>query len=116
MSLKQYNWTDGEVITAEKLNRGGVTIVGETTETNEGTMRITLDMTLQEIYDAMGKGIVVLINSPQEGTKVIAICVSCALAKEDVSGFAVFRSGSKSFSFDGTTNDSFPYMERVPQG
>ena len=61
MSLKQYNWTDGEVITADKLNRGGVTIVEATTETIEGKLHITLDMTLQEIYDAMGKGIVVLI-------------------------------------------------------
>lgn len=116
MSLKQYNWTDGEVITAEKLNRGGITIVGLTTEGNT----TTLDMTLQEIYDAMGKGIVALIFD--DGSyKCLMLCGACELvgSGDNQFGSALFRSTfppDSIYNFTCTTNDSFPYREEDDQG
>ena len=61
-----YTWTDGELITAEKLNNtgGGVLVVNATTTTSEGRTVTTLDNTWQEIYDAvMSTGAVIMENN-----------------------------------------------------
>lgn len=61
-----YNWQNGELITAEKLNQtGGVLVVHATFDSELQTT--TLDKTWQEIYDAMRNGIVIGISEPSQG-------------------------------------------------
>ena len=55
-----YTWTDGELITAEKLNEtgGGVLIVNVNTGESAGT----LDKTWKEIHDAYTNGTTVVVH------------------------------------------------------
>lgn len=78
MSYVAHNWTDGETITAAKLNNiesgideasqsgGGLVQVGYT---HDGNGTITLDKTWQEIHDGMAAGnLFVVIFDPDDFT------------------------------------------------
>lgn len=61
-----YEWTNGELITAEKLNNtggGGVLIISV-----HGTeIEVVLESTWQEIHDAFTSGVVCLLDLSYEG-------------------------------------------------
>ena len=70
MSYTKNTWTNGDTITAEKLNNmengianaGGTLIVGVTVTTDENeNERATMDKTWQEIHDALAAGLRVII-------------------------------------------------------
>lgn len=68
MAYTKNTWTDGDIVTSEKLNHmedgianadGGVMVINDTDN--------TLDKTWQEIYDAMAQGILCVVRK-DEGT------------------------------------------------
>lgn len=58
-----YTWTDGEIITAEKLNIAPILVVKSNTIDNDGQMTEILDHTWEEIYKVLSSGGVCMMDS-----------------------------------------------------
>lgn len=89
-----YTWTNGELITAEKLNNTGgcgVLIIG--VHEGETETEVVLESTWQEIYDAFTSGVVCLLDLSYEGKTNLYALTSVT---SEPNGYNVFFDGNGS--------------------